>query len=124
MPRKQCGKSSCRVYIDYDERYCDRHKGLGDRQYNKAIRFNNENVEFTKFYQSPQWRKLSKQKRTHQPLCEHCLAAGRIRIADVVDHIIELKDDWSLRLEWSNLQSLCHECHNTKTNLEKIKRKK
>ncbi|MGG3452046.1 HNH endonuclease signature motif containing protein [Domibacillus aminovorans] len=33
---------------------------------------------------------------------------------DVVDHIIPIKIDWSLRLSLDNLQSLCQSCHNIK----------
>ncbi|MDO7487031.1 HNH endonuclease signature motif containing protein [Peribacillus frigoritolerans] len=49
------------------------------------------------------------------PLCEHCLLMDKVTPMDVCDHIIELKDDWSLRLDISNLQSLCNSCHNKKT---------
>jgi 5-methylcytosine-specific restriction protein A len=39
-----------------------------------------------------------------------------------VDHIVERSDDDSKRLNWDNLQSLCHSCHNIKTAEEKRKR--
>lgn len=123
MPKRKCGKGSCRTYIDYNETYCDKHKKEVTVQYVKTIRRNSDNEQFTEFYNSKQWRSLSRQKRAENPVCEHCLLEGRIRAAVLVDHIIEIKDDWSLRLEWSNLQSLCHECHNRKTKLEEKKRK-
>ena len=75
------------------------------------------------FYRTQAWQTLSKLQRTREPLCEHCKANGRLRPADVADHIVELKDDWSKGLELSNLQSLCHQCHNRKTQVEKRKRK-
>ncbi|PAE58568.1 HNH endonuclease, partial [Bacillus licheniformis] len=32
--------------------------------------------------------------------------------ADMVHHIVEVKQDWSKRLDLSNLESLCNACHN------------
>ena len=45
-----------------------------------------------------------------------------IRKTDVVDHITELRDDWSKRLDDSNFMSLCHRHHNAKTREERRKR--
>lgn len=56
-------------------------------------------------------------------LCQDCLKDGKYTKADVVDHIVELKDDWSKRLDESNLIPLCHYHHNIKTIEEKKKRK-
>ncbi|MEC2504384.1 HNH endonuclease, partial [Bacillus cereus] len=47
-----------------------------------------------------------------------------IKIGDVVDHIIPIRVDWSKRLEPSNLQTLCHACHNKKTKEDEKKNKK
>lgn len=35
--------------------------------------------------------------------------------ADVVDHIVPIEHDWSLRLDVKNLQPICHACHARKT---------
>ncbi|MCX0405219.1 HNH endonuclease [Clostridium perfringens] len=43
-------------------------------------------------------------------LCKVCLGKNRIRVADVVHHIIELKENRELRLRTSNLFSLCNSC--------------
>ncbi|MFS1513428.1 HNH endonuclease [Chengkuizengella sp. SCS-71B] len=48
-------------------------------------------------------------------LCQHCLKQKKITRSDMVDHITPIKEDWSLRLDLINLQSLCHSCHNKKT---------
>lgn len=61
--------------------------------------------------------------RIHGGLCQECLRNGITNTADVVDHIIELKDNWELRLEDSNLEPICHNCHNKKTQQEKLNRK-
>ena len=51
----------------------------------------------------------------HHHLCVHCLKKNRIKKADMVDHIIPIKVNWSLRLSLNNLQPLCNQCHNIKT---------
>ncbi len=44
--------------------------------------------------------------------------------AELVDHIIPSKDDWSDRLNSNNLQSLCRACHRAKTKREWMKHHK
>lgn len=52
-------------------------------------------------------------RRAREPLCRHCLAAGRVTASEVIDHIIPLikggpdTDD--------NTQALCITCHDNKT---------
>jgi len=46
-------------------------------------------------------------------LCQECMKVKRIRTADMVHHIKELRTHWHLRLVLSNLLSLCNSCHNT-----------
>ena len=46
-------------------------------------------------------------------LCQDCLAKGRITIATEVDHIKALTNGGTN--EYSNLVSLCHDCHANKT---------
>jgi len=43
--------------------------------------------------------------------CEECRRRGYLSLAHEVDHIIPIKDEPSLRLEWSNLQALCRVHH-------------
>lgn len=72
-------------------------------------------VQSNAFYNSPTWRKLSKAHKRRNPLCAHCAKQDRTAVGDVTDHIIEISDDWSMRLEPSNLQTLCTPCHAKKT---------
>lgn len=63
------------------------------------------------------WHKLRNNFIKQNPLCEHCeRRRGKLVEAEEVDHIIPfdgLKDP--LRLDWTNLQSLCKQCHRLKT---------
>lgn len=62
------------------------------------------------------WEKLSLMKRADCPVCQVCNNAA----ATQVDHIIPFEgEDDPLRLEWTNLQSICQQCHSWKTNVGK-----
>lgn len=71
-----------------------------------------------KIYNSSKWKQLRIAKLQQQPLCEECERIGRITPAEHVHHSksfmkanteIELLD---LAYNYSNLMSLCAECHN------------
>lgn len=49
-------------------------------------------------------------------LCQPCLMLGRPTQATEVDHVVPKANGGSD--EWDNLQSICRECHSTKTSLE------
>lgn len=72
-------------------------------------------TEHNDFYQSKQWKNLRAKHVKKQPLCQECLKRYVVTAVDVVDHIIELEDNYDLRLDPKNLQSLCHACHNKKS---------
>lgn len=113
-PKKKCNHAGCNNLVSFDVSYCTKHEQVNRKQ-KYQDRFSKSNEEFQKFYKTKRWERTSKQFRLKNPICVECLANGIVRKADVVDHIVELKDDWSKRLDWDNLQSLCHEHHNIKT---------
>ncbi len=61
------------------------------------------------------WRRLRQWYATRHPLCEDCLTRDRVTPVDEVDHVTPFdgKDD-PLRLDKSNLMSLCRSCHRKK----------
>lgn len=71
------------------------------------------------FYKTPAWRRARREalERDHW-MCQDCLAAQRAgailrpRAATVVHHIVPIDQREDLRLELSNLVSLCEACHN------------
>lgn len=71
-------------------------------------------------YGTAQWQKLRKAKLTANPLCEcdFCTAHKRVTPATVVDHKIPHKGDRGLFFDYSNLQSLGKNCHDSKTARE------
>jgi 5-methylcytosine-specific restriction protein A len=116
-----CVAPACKTIVRDGTSRCEKHT-------NKAKVEKHVEREFfggrrnSVIYNSSRWRRISKKKRAVSPFCEDCEDIGVTVIADVVDHIVEITDDKSLAFTWSNLKSLCHACHNSKTAIEKIKR--
>lgn len=110
-PKKFCAKAGCNTLIDFDKTYCDKHKSK--YQWRKSYE-----GKYLQFYHSKEWKKQSKLFLLQNSLCVKCLADGIVKKADVVDHIVPLKDDWSKRLDWNNWQPLCQYHHNEKTRAE------
>lgn len=61
------------------------------------------------------WQRLRASVLAERPLCAHCFARGQIVSATDVDHA----DGDPSNNARSNLQSLCHQCHSTKTMRER-----
>lgn len=66
-------------------------------------------------YQNTTWRKLRDTFMKEHPICERCLAKGKITPATDVHHIKSAfrngEVNYSLLLDDKNLMSLCKECH-------------
>ena len=61
------------------------------------------------------WRKLRLMYLSANPLCVECEKKGTIRSANILDHIIPHKGDFTLFWDTSNFQALCKSCHDSKT---------
>lgn len=78
---------------------------------------------YKRLIQDKRWRKMRRQKLSETPLCERCTKEGRVRAATEVHHIVPIEsaigeaEKTRLAYDFSNLQSLCRECH-TKTHTE------
>ena len=62
-------------------------------------------------YNKPNWIKLRNKQLYEYPLCTYCFKLGIRKIANVVDHIIPVRDAEHLAFDQGNLQSLCKQCH-------------
>lgn len=116
-PKKQCNHSRCRTLIDYDKKYCKKHKGSDHKKYDAT------RDEATKgFYNSSRWRNTRKQAMIRDSwLCQRCLSEGLYVQAKIGDHITPIKEDWSRRFDIENIQGLCASCHNIKTAEEETR---
>ncbi|KUP32855.1 HNH endonuclease [Bacillus halotolerans] len=109
-PLRECKAQGCKALTR--DGYCLDHSNVQHEEtkhYNKHSR----NKTITSFYKSTDW------KRTRQLalirdnyLCQHCLKDHCFTPADMVHHIVEVKEEWAKRLDLDNLVSLCNACHN------------
>jgi 5-methylcytosine-specific restriction protein A len=66
-------------------------------------------------YDKAQWKRLRLLKLRASPLCEDCRAAGVVRPATVVDHVVPIKFGGERFPGLEGLRSLCAACHGAKT---------
>lgn len=85
--------------------YCDEHKGLVAKSYNKYSRSPDHAKKYGK-----SWRKVRERYVKKHPLCEKCLKEGRYVPVKEVHHILPISKGGTN--EESNLMSLCRSCHN------------
>lgn len=107
---RYCARNGCHQFAVPASSYCAEHQQSTAHDYDKARQGEWEH----EFYKSAKWRQAREWKLAAQPLCEDCLAEGRVTPATMVHHVKELRDFPALALEQSNLRSDCDSCHNKK----------
>ena len=103
-----CNKPGCGKLTH--GRFCDAHKGAGDDRRSAQARG----------YDS-KWTALSKRYRQANPLCEQHLARDEFVPVALVDHIVPVHVAPDRRMDTSNLQSLCRDCHAEKTEQDVLR---
>ncbi|WP_321999283.1 HNH endonuclease [Bacillus pumilus] len=119
---KLCAKVMCPNLTR--DKYCEEHKEIADEsQVNRRFYDRHKrNKKSKQFYNSTKWKSVrDRRKRDKNNLCEFCLENKKLKVADVCDHIVPIMIDWSKRLDYDNLQMLCHECHNKKTREDELR---
>ena len=109
MPRKPknpCGYPGC-PELTYD-RYCEKHKSLVNKNYNKYQRDPKSNKRYGRA-----WKRIRDRYAKEHPLCEECKKHGRLTPVEEVHHIKPLSQGGSN--DFSNLMSLCKSCHSSIT---------
>ncbi len=111
--KKTC---TCGKIIDYSKQCCDecnikreQNKAQRYKHYDKNIR----DKETTSFYNSDEWeRTRTEVLRNYKglDLYEYYINK-KIVYVDAVHHIVELKDDWSKRIDISNLIPMTSSTH-------------
>jgi 5-methylcytosine-specific restriction protein A len=104
--KRPCRKPGCPELVDTG--YCDDHK----QHERDADRWRGTPAE--RGYDSA-WRRIRVQALTRDKyLCQDCLTVGRVTSAQDVDHVQPIASAPHLRLDLSNLRSLCRPCHMAK----------
>ena len=98
-PKKPCAHPGCANLTS--TRYCEAHSHLEQKHYESSSKLH--------FYSSPAWRNKRHEFLTEHPLCITC---GKP--AEIVDHIIPIRQGGA-PLEDRNLQPLCWSCHSRKS---------
>ena len=101
-PKRPCSYPGCPELTD--DIYCESHKSLINRNYNKYERDSASNKRYGRA-----WKRIRDRYIKAHPLCEECEKEGRLTPAEEVHHIIPLSKGGGN--ENSNLMSLCKSCH-------------
>ncbi|QKE75929.1 HNH endonuclease [Arthrobacter citreus] len=113
-PLRPCNKHGCPNLTRNS--YCDEHQYIKEQQdMLRAKRYDQykRDQRSKSFYDSTLWKKVRDSvMRRDLGLCQQCKREDKVILADVVHHIVEVKVDWSKRLDKNNLEALCHSCHN------------
>lgn len=116
MPKKICLAPSCNKLVGMKEKYClscqpamKEVKREKNQKYDQYVRED----DIVKFYHSREWKRVREAVLIRDNyLCQYCLKDNIIKPAEIVHHIIEIKDDWRKRLLTNNCESVCKSCHN------------
>lgn len=104
-PKRGGAYDNCPNLAVAHSQYCEEHKRLYDRSYDKFQR----RAGYNKRYGS-RWKKVRKLYAESHPFCEKCLERGVPVPVEEVHHIVPTArggDD-----SFENLMSLCRSCHN------------
>ena len=101
-PKRPCSYPGCSRLTD--GRYCEEHRQIAGRQYNKYQRDPDTNQRYGRA-----WRRIRARYIQAHPLCEQCQSEGRLTPAEEVHHILPLADGGTHDVR--NLMALCKSCH-------------
>lgn len=117
MPlKKLCGRAGCNQIVDIGVTYCDKHQveyEENQKQRHNQYKQQRDDKKEQAFYCSDAWLKtrgLSKTRYNGLCLWSYYIL-NRIVFCDVVHHIVELKEQWDLRLSVANLIPLSESIH-------------
>jgi len=105
-PLRPCSVSGCPALVDKGK--CPEHS----RQYER------DRGSSTERGYDRRWQKARLTYLKRHPLCAECERQGRVKAAEVVDHVIPHKGNTTLFWDVSNWQALCKACHDYKTSTE------
>jgi 5-methylcytosine-specific restriction protein A len=99
---KPCAYPGCKNMTS--GRYCEEHTKAEAKRYNKYDRDPGSGRRYGRT-----WKQIRSAFLASHPLCEMCIAEGRLTPATLVHHKRKLTDGGTN--DEDNLQALCLECH-------------
>lgn len=113
-PLKRCNHPTCRQLIPFDTQYCSKHTHMKREKHKAYDEYRQrEETKYRNVYNSARWRNLRKQIMLRDDyVCQNCLSNDQYTPAEVVHHIIEVKDNIDKAYDADNLVSWCNACHN------------
>ncbi len=120
MLKKYCNHPGCNTLIDYNEKYCQKHKKTAradQKEYDMYMR----DKEAKKFYNSKAWKIIRRKALIKQQGIDVYLyvTQGKIVTAEHVHHIVERSEDASKALDIDNLICLSGSSHSMISKLYK-----
>ena len=101
-PNRPCSYPGCPNLSD--QQYCEVHRKVARRQYDKYERSPQVNKTYGRA-----WKRIRDRYAAQHPLCEQCLKEGRYAPVEEVHHILPISKGGTHDEE--NLMSLCQSCH-------------
>lgn len=116
MPKKLCSFGGCHTIIAGTEKYCEEHKKVveeKEKERHRIYKSKRTDKKYQSFYTSKEWIQLRDFINIkYKGMClwsyyiEHTIIP-----AATVHHIVEVKDDWHLRLDIYNCIPLSEAIH-------------
>lgn len=110
-PPRPCARPGCPKLVPYPDRFCPPHAAREAERYRAAERV--RSAERAQWY-GKDWRAARAAHLAAHPVCEHCGSRDRLE----VHHRIAVRQRPDLRLEPSNLVTVCLRCHSRLTAVE------
>ena len=109
---KLCSFSMCTELVLYGQKHCIKHEHM-DKERHKEYQRHRTDKREQAFYNSKEWKLVRQQVLIRDNrLCQLSLLDNKIVFADMVHHIIPMKEDESKKLDMDNLISLSNGMHN------------
>lgn len=113
---KYCNRSGCNKLVPYGVKYCIAHTmdtTAENRERHREYDMHCRNQKAKAFYNSSEWRTVRERVLARDAGIDIYLyiTEGRVFPADTVHHIVELSEDYSMRLDMNNLISISEATH-------------
>lgn len=104
-PKRPCSFPGCPELAVEGKQYCAEHQRREDARYNHYTRSPDVNKKYGRA-----WKRIRDRYASKHPLCEMCLAEGRMTPTAEIHHKVPVSKGG--RHDEENLMALCRSCHN------------